>query len=241
MTRSFLIGLAAIVAVSVLSGTGCQSTGVGDPCTPGQEYTQSFLGFDEGEVSVEAESFQCQTRLCLVNHFQGRVSCPYGQNSDGTPVDGTKGTPQCNQGGGNGGACCAGIDVPVTGTADGVAGPTSVSPPAAGGTYVDSVKLAAVPPQCSSRQAADAVYCSCRCANVNNETNDGYNYCKCPSGFACTQLVSSIGGGGNQGLTGAYCVKNNTDFDSNKPCSPCDPTKSTTYCGSLQGATTPGH
>jgi hypothetical protein len=236
MTRSFLIGLAAVVAVVVLSGTGCQSTGVGDPCTPGQESTQSFLGFDEGEVSVEAKSFQCQTRLCLVNHFQGRVSCPYGQNLDGTAVAGTRGTSQCNQGGGQGGACCAGIDVPVTGTADGTAGTKSVSPPAGGGTYVDPDKLAAVPPQCSSRQAADAVYCSCRCANVNGQTNDGYNYCTCPDGFACTQLVSSIGGGGNQGLTGAYCVKNNTAYDPSKPCSPCDPTSPTTYCGSLQGA-----
>ena len=74
MTRSLLIGLTAIVALMVLSGTGCQSTGVGNPCTPGQEYTQSFLGFDEGEVSVEALSFQCQTRLCLVNHL--RAACP---------------------------------------------------------------------------------------------------------------------------------------------------------------------
>ncbi|HEY3237860.1 MAG TPA: hypothetical protein VGJ84_24285, partial [Polyangiaceae bacterium] len=25
-----------------------------------------------------SRSFQCETRVCLVNHFQGRVSCPYG-------------------------------------------------------------------------------------------------------------------------------------------------------------------
>jgi hypothetical protein len=30
------------------------------------------------EVNLESRSFQCETRLCLVNHFQGRVSCPYG-------------------------------------------------------------------------------------------------------------------------------------------------------------------
>ncbi|MGA3122253.1 MAG: hypothetical protein ABSF69_15940 [Polyangiaceae bacterium] len=240
MTRSLLIGLMAIVALMVLSGTGCQSTGVGDPCTPGQEYTQSFLGFDEGEVSVEALSFQCQTRLCLVNHFQGRVSCPYGQNANGTAIAGTLATPECNQGGGSGGACCAGINVPVTGTADGLGGPMSVSPtPSAGDTYVNSDEMATVPPQCSSRLAADAVYCSCRCANVNGLTNDGYNYCTCPTGFECTQLVSSIGGNANQGLTGAYCIKSGSAYNPAVPCSACDPSSATTYCGTtlLQGAT----
>ena len=79
MTRSILAALAA-TAVTILSGTGgCNSTGVGDPCTPEAEYSQAFLGFDKAEVNIEAKSFQCQTRLCLANHFQGRVTCPYGQ------------------------------------------------------------------------------------------------------------------------------------------------------------------
>ncbi len=69
MTRSILAAVAAAVAVAVLSGTGCTSTGVGDPCTPEQEYDKSFTGFDFHEVNVESKSFQCQTRLCLVNHF----------------------------------------------------------------------------------------------------------------------------------------------------------------------------
>ena len=29
---------------------------------------------------MESRSFQCETRVCIVNHFQGRVSCPYGQS-----------------------------------------------------------------------------------------------------------------------------------------------------------------
>src|SRR5260370_3753118 len=85
MTRLFFAGLAAFAALIVLTGMGCQSTGVGDPCTPEQEYDQSFLGFSQTEVSVESKSFQCLTRLCLVNHFQGRVSCPYGQTADRQP------------------------------------------------------------------------------------------------------------------------------------------------------------
>lgn len=57
----------------------CQPGGVGDPCTPEDEYEPTFSGFDPMEVNVESKSFQCETRVCLVNHFQGRVSCKYGQ------------------------------------------------------------------------------------------------------------------------------------------------------------------
>jgi hypothetical protein len=60
---------------------GCQSGGVGDPCTPEDEYQQFFSGYAFTEVNIESRSFQCETRLCLVNHFQGRVSCPYGQTA----------------------------------------------------------------------------------------------------------------------------------------------------------------
>jgi hypothetical protein len=66
---------------------GCPAEGVGDPCVPEDEYTTTFSGFSLSEVSTESRSFQCQSRLCLVNHFQGRVSCPYGQ----TENDGTNG------------------------------------------------------------------------------------------------------------------------------------------------------
>ena len=57
----------------------CQPGGVGDPCTPEDEYTTDFPGYNANEVNVESKSFQCETRVCLVNHFQGRVSCKYGQ------------------------------------------------------------------------------------------------------------------------------------------------------------------
>jgi hypothetical protein len=72
------ISTVTLIAAS-FSLTGCPAGGVGDPCIPEDEYQKQFSGYDKDEVNVEAMSFQCETRLCLVNHFQGRVSCPYGQ------------------------------------------------------------------------------------------------------------------------------------------------------------------
>ncbi len=233
MTRMILAGLAATVAVCVLTGTGCQSTGVGDPCTPEQEYDPSFLGFDSTEVSVESKSFQCQTRLCLVNHFQGRVSCPYGQQSDGTPTPPTTAcatnqpprpdiscTGAVNQ---NWGCCAPGTNAPISGVDTGC-------------TVTNPQKMAQVPAQCSNRTADSAVYCSCRCADINGQTTDGANYCKCPDGFSCTQLVSSIGVT-DSGLTGAYCIKNGTQYNPNQVCTTCNPANGD--CGTAQGVT--GH
>ncbi|MBI4701503.1 MAG: hypothetical protein HY744_10145 [Deltaproteobacteria bacterium] len=58
---------------------GCEGGGLGDPCTPEDEYKESFAGFKLSEENIESRSFQCVSRICLVNHFQGRVSCPSGQ------------------------------------------------------------------------------------------------------------------------------------------------------------------
>lgn len=212
MTRSILAALAAAASVTVVAGTGCNSTGVGDPCTPEAEYSTYFLGFDKAEVNVESASFQCETRLCLGNHFQGRVTCPYGQNADGTAPAGAKY------------ACYTPILQSVTGI-----DPTT--------GMVDSTTVGAtVSPQCTDRTAADTVYCSCRCANVDGQTNDGANYCKCPSGFDCSQLVSSIGAA-DQGLTGAYCIKSGTEYD---PAGSCEQTCNPTLmnCGTTLQITT---
>jgi hypothetical protein len=76
---------AAIVAFfGVVGGValhGCDSGGVGDQCIPEDEYRQNFAGFKLTEENIESRSFQCKTRICLVNHFQGRVSCPNGQDA----------------------------------------------------------------------------------------------------------------------------------------------------------------
>jgi len=188
MTRSILAGLAAAATLVAVMGTGCQSTGIGDPCTPEQEYSPTFVGFSSQEVSTEGESFQCQTRLCLVNHFQGRVSCPYGQDASGNAV-----APATNP--------CAtpGIGATVTG------------PLNAMGKPVDPKAGFAVKAQCLDRTADKTVYCSCRCADLNGTQNGG-TFCNCPSGFTCTQLVSSLSASVDQGLTGAYCIKDGTAY-----------------------------
>jgi hypothetical protein len=96
MLRS-IYAAAACAAVTAIVSQGCNRGGVGDPCIPEQEFDTQFPGFDPGEVNVELRSFQCLTRLCLVNHFRGRVTCPYGQSCttpDNANVVGTV-QPQC--------------------------------------------------------------------------------------------------------------------------------------------------
>jgi len=179
---------------AVLSTGGCTATGVGDPCTPEQEFNSDFLGFNRDEVNVESKSFQCQTRLCLVNHFQGRVTCPYGQGSNGEPPAGAQ-------------ACRTPAGKAVDGKDK-------------DGQIVDSRNLAQVNPQCRERTTNQAVYCSCRCANSEGRTDDGASYCTCPDGFSCQQLVNPIGAL-NEGLTGGYCVKKGTEYDKTQACTGC--------------------
>ena len=74
LTTSLLV----LLAVGAL---GCESGGVGDPCIPEDEYNPGFSGYSAEEVNIESRSFQCETRVCIANHFQGRVSCRYGQGN----------------------------------------------------------------------------------------------------------------------------------------------------------------
>lgn len=73
----------SLLATALLSlfPLACAPGGVGDPCTPEDEYRLDFPGYNAKEVNVESKSFQCETRVCLANHFQGRVSCKYGQEA----------------------------------------------------------------------------------------------------------------------------------------------------------------
>ncbi len=113
----------------------CQPGGVGDPCTPEDEYGRTFSGYNAKEVNVESKSFQCETRVCLVNHFQGRVSCKYGQAAPTitTEADGTKTSADAR--------CFV---------------PGSPGIPA-------KAILTKVDAQLRARTADKAVYCSCRC------------------------------------------------------------------------------
>jgi hypothetical protein len=212
MSRSLfavvVLGVAGIALAPPLL-QGCSQTGVGDPCVPEAEYSQTFSGFDPGEVNVESKSFQCQTRLCLANHFQGRVSCPYGQTSTGAPIyQPTPSTYYKDKNGNNIIGCAIPGSVPTTASND-----TAYASNDAITGDPTTTAAATVQPQCLSRTANEAVYCSCRCANVDGNTNDGANYCSCPQGFSCTQLVSSTGPT-DTGLTGAYCIKSGSEYQS---------------------------
>lgn len=233
MTRSILIVIAVGVFVSVIAGPGCAPGGVGDPCIPEAEYDTCFPGFSITDVITESRSFQCQTRLCLVNHFQGRVSCPYGQTagtatvppcsggttanccSDGTSAIGGQPITSCTSSNpspftNTGAPWCTGANAPPTCT---IPGGATVLSNATAGVAAEYAIQVTVQPQETPRQASNAVYCSCRCQNAQGQTNDGDVYCQCPDGYVCQQLVTSIPGGGNADLAGGYCIKDHTDFN----------------------------
>src|ERR1044071_3402957 len=105
LSPQFLIPLAAVLGLTAL---GCDSGGVGDPCTPEDEYQQNFNGFAETEVNVESKSFQCETRVCIVNHFKGRVSCPYGQKQADIDMKNPDDPARCRVPGTNGKHCLNG-------------------------------------------------------------------------------------------------------------------------------------
>lgn len=52
---------------------------VGEPCIASDEWSPYFSGYSAAELNVDDRAPQCESNICLVNHFQGRASCPYGQ------------------------------------------------------------------------------------------------------------------------------------------------------------------
>ena len=195
MRRIPSAGSWSVGLVLAFAALGCNPGGVGDPCTPEDEYQQNFNGFQVTETNVESRSFQCETRLCLVNHFQGRVSCRRGQTSaQGAPysdpptnqAQNAEWSPKCS---------IPGTQVSTTDRAS-----------------VDNINVE-VPPQLVDRQTDQAVYCSCRCDGPDANAR----YCECPEGFQCEPLVDDlkIGGGGGQ-LAGSYCIRAGSKYDTNK-------------------------
>jgi hypothetical protein len=86
------IALATGIAVAACGGhTGSPDAGggaVGATCTPSVEGLPTFSGFDVASISIEENNPTCATGLCLVNHFQGLTTCPYGQDVNGNPPAG---------------------------------------------------------------------------------------------------------------------------------------------------------
>jgi hypothetical protein len=92
MTRQPLVSTFAILVLGALA-IACKSGGVGDPCIPNLEYSASNEGAVETGAQIEDRSFQCETRVCLINHFRGRVSCPFGNQEGGSVYD--EGKAEC--------------------------------------------------------------------------------------------------------------------------------------------------
>src|SRR5258708_3032509 len=77
---SLVIAFAICACSSGSTGSSSRAVGVGRPCIPSDERQDNFSGFEVTEAVVDVPADGCETNLCLVNHFQGRTPCPYGQS-----------------------------------------------------------------------------------------------------------------------------------------------------------------
>lgn len=214
MTRSILSGILGVFCVLAVGGLplACQSGGVGDPCVPEDEYKADFAGFKVTEENIESRSFQCQTRICLVNHFQGRVSCPYGQPKPGT------------------GARDEGCQLPDSKDAD-----KNKSCCLPGTNTAVDVEVCGQCADDSTRNALQAVYCSCRCGVAAGQEEDpNFNFCDCPTGYSCEQIRPFVGLGDPQ-LSGKYCIKDGTKFTTEGSCGSVDGHFNPTQCKGAAG------
>jgi hypothetical protein len=277
---TLLIMLASFASLALVQ---CDSGGVGDPCTPEEEYLENFAGFKLTEENIESRSFQCQTRVCLVNHFQGRVSCPLGQDTprncqndgdctadgdtcveagviltdcDPTPCSDGGDPANCNESDSSNAACggrvcekdggychcsasecpqdyfCDAENNPATGRPKNLCTTKVCSQPDQNDArcYVPGTDIPIAVPVCSqcaagTRDAANAVYCSCRCGSPvdgESEADENFNFCDCPEGFTCEEIRKNVGLGDAQ-VAGKYCIKQGTQFTDE------------TTCGQVQG------
>jgi len=79
-----------------------------------------------------------------------------------------------------------------------------------------------VPAQCTDRRPDSTVFWSCRCANADGGTNDGAEYCSCPSGMTCTPGFASSSA--TVDSSGSYCLTAGAAFNQATACkTSCDP------------------
>lgn len=278
MMRPILSGIFAVFGITAIAlvPAACQSGGIGDPCVPEDEYDPNFPGFKVTEDNIESRSFQCDSRICLANFFQGRVTCPLGQaqpvscegpkddscEGDAKCVESAANAPQCAKNsdcdgfsGGDGKGKCnsAGKYCECSGEGSCPGGFTCEESTKQCKSYVchvpgscqvakgdanegdnkgkdccvpgtDTPVAASVCGQCAekdSRDAPNAVYCSCRCGVAEGETEDeNFNFCECPEGFECSEIRKNLGLGDAQ-LTGKYCIKQGTSTDAISAPSQC--------------------
>jgi hypothetical protein len=111
---------------------------VGKPCLPASELSAEFSGYSLGSVALESAA-ECDSGLCLVNRFQGRVSCPYGQ----TPGSDSVALAPCHTP-----AQRAAVNSPVL--------PQLIERPA-----VDAVQCSCRCAESDGRRTAGQTYCEC--------------------------------------------------------------------------------
>lgn len=201
MTRSILAGLLGIFSIAAIGALplACQSGGIGDPCIPEDEYNANFAGFKMTEENIESRSFQCSTRICLVNHFQGRVTCPLGQPAPFPVIDTTHPHRFCtpkdmNDPGHDQGSCDTGETCMVAS----VTAPDCVPPPDKCTTASDcpgngSCVNGKCPNPCSGGLTCDPKAKVCTCT-ASNESMDGSVLCRpsIPSDVNSVRVLKSF-------------------------------------------------
>jgi len=94
-----IITLALVAACGGAIANRYSNAQIGQPCVLAVEDQASFTGLSAQEVTIELPNPTADPGqiVCLADHFQGRATCPYGQES-------------------NGGACTTPMGQPVAGT-----------------------------------------------------------------------------------------------------------------------------
>jgi hypothetical protein len=207
MNRLVTACIVGALASLSLGSLACSPVAVGDPCTPEQEFAKNSGAANPDDLTIDVNSVQCETRVCLSLYFQGRITCPYG---NGAAISQT-------------GACAQVGEQRGYYTIDGQKGGTLCCP--VPGDPAQTPIANPVPAQCSGRGPGDSVYCSCRCdipdpGSIPGITEEEKNeldkskvqLCDCPSGYACVPLCDQTHGNCSivpKGKWGSYCVKDN--------------------------------
>jgi hypothetical protein len=243
---SALLGctLSALIVAGLLGGCSTSTSpppdDLGSPCVPSDEADPTFGGFNLNQEYIESGSPGCASGICLVNHFQGRVTCSLGQAA-----------PVACEGPGSG-YCGNGEECVASETLAGTCGENSECPSdficdfesgrctrfVCAGSCGDeaccttyNVPVAGpVCGQCKERSAADTVYCSCRCGVAEGEPMDpDFPFCECAAGFECAEVRKNLGLG-DERLTGKYCIKQGTQFDGSQSCGAVEGYFDSTMC-----------
>ena len=180
-------------ADAIVAETASPGSDLGAACVPAMEHDPRGGAAVLTDLTIDESPPDCAPKdVCLTDYFQGRVTCPYGndgavgQSGKCLPVPGKPSLFRID-GAATGALCCPQRD-----------GVTPVTLPVA--------------PQCTKRLAHDAVYCSCRCDVPVDPAIDRskIDLCRCSAGFVCTPLCDATHGScGAVPKTkwGSYCVR----------------------------------